>query len=167
MRRQLLVVVGAVAALALGAAPAALARAGDRTLTDTYPVATALCVKAHANTLPPRLGPQVTAVITACNKLYNGFPPLVTAVDGAESSYLQTVADQKTLVAAACAKPVTNRPACIAARTNAHGTITAAHLNEVAAISTFHAGVETNRTTFWSTIQTLRGSSTSTKTSSS
>ncbi|HEY7967764.1 MAG TPA: hypothetical protein VID68_12100 [Solirubrobacteraceae bacterium] len=156
-----------MSAVALGAAPAALARAGDRTVTDTYPVATALCVKAHAKTLPPRLARQATAVIAACEKLYNGFPPLVTAVDGAESAYLQTVAGQKTLVATACAKPVTNHPACRTARDTARGTIRAARLTEVAAIGTFHAGVETNRTTFWTTIQTLRGSSTSTTTSSS
>ena len=161
MRRQLLVVVGAVVAVALGAAPAALARAGDRTVAETYPVATALCVKAQSNTLPPRLAPQAAAVVTACDALSNGFPPLVTTVDAAESTFLQTVSDQKALVATACAKPVSNHAACREARTTAQGTIRAAHLTEVAAISLFHAGVESNRTAFWTTIQTLRGSSTS------
>jgi hypothetical protein len=167
MRRQLLVITGAVVAVALGAAPAALARAGDRTVSETYTVATALCAKTQSNTLPPRLASQAAAVTAACNTLSNGFPALVTAVDAAESTFLQTASQQKALVAAACARPVSNHPACRAARTTARGTIRAARLTEGAAISLFHAGVESNRTTFWTTIQTLRGSLTSTTSSSS
>jgi hypothetical protein len=167
MRRQLLVVAGAVVAMALGVAPAALARAGDRTVSETYPVASALCTKVQSNTLPPRLAPQGAAVTAACDTLSNAFPGLVTAVDTAESTYLQAVSAQKASVAAACAKPVTNHPACRAARIRARGTIRAARLTKDAAVGLFHAGVESNRTTFWTTIQTLRGSSTSTTSSSS
>jgi hypothetical protein len=167
MRRHLLAVAGATVAVALSVVPSALARAGDRTVTQTYPVATALCVKAQANTLPPRLATQAAAVIAACDVLYNGFPPLVTAVDGAESTFLDTVSAQKSLVAAACTKPVTNHPGCRAARLEARGTIKAGRLTTGAAISTFHAGVESNRTTFWTTVQALRSGSASTTSSPS
>jgi len=159
MRRQLLGIVGGALVIALAAAPSAFARAGDRTFDQTYPVASALCVKAHARTLPPKLAPQDAAVITACDKLQNAFQPLVSTVDAAESTYLGVVSAQHSAVASVCTKPVTNHQACITARDNAKATIASAHATEVTAVATFHASIETNRSTFWTTIASLRASS--------
>jgi hypothetical protein len=159
MRRHLLGIVGGALIVALAAAPSALARAGDRTFDQTYPVASTLCVKAHANTLPPKLAPHDAAVITACDTLENGFQPLVATVDEAESTYLGVVSAQHAAVATACQKPVTNHAACISARETAKTTIATARATEVSAVATFHASVETNRSTFWATIATLRSSS--------
>jgi hypothetical protein len=162
MRRKFLAVVGTVALASLFAASSALARAGDRTVDQTYPVATALCVKAHAGTLPPKLAPQATAVIAACDKLENAYPTLVSAVDAAESTFAGVLSTQKAAVASACAKPVSNHPACVTARLTARTTIANARAAQATAIATFHAGVQTNRNTFWSTIASLRSSSTTT-----
>src|SRR5579871_1440124 len=104
-------------AIALATSGSALARAGDHTFAQTYPVASALCVKAHAAMLPPRLAANRVAVVAACDTLQNAYGPLVTTVDNAEAAYLTAIGAQRSLVAAACTKPVTNPAACQAART--------------------------------------------------
>jgi len=126
---------------------------------QTYPVATALCVRAHAGTLPAKLQPSVSAVISACDTLENAFPPLVATVDAAESEYLSTVSSQKALVTAPCTRPVSNHGACATVRADVHAAIVTAHGNEAAAVLTFHTAVEANRKAFWSTIESLRGGS--------
>jgi hypothetical protein len=164
MRRSLpgIAAVAVVAAASLIASSSALARAGDRTVSETYPVATAVCAKAHAATLPPRLAAQAVAVIGACDTLENAFPPLVASVDAAESQYLSTVSAQKGLVAAACTRPVSDHAACVSARSSARTAIITAHGTERTAVTAFHTAVEGNRTAFWNTIGALRsGSATS------
>ena len=116
MRRQLLAVVGTVALASLFASSSALARAGDRTVDQTYPVATALCARAHAGTLPAKLASQTTAVIAACDTLENPFPLLVSTVDAAESTFAGVASTQSSAVASACTRPVTNHAACVTAR---------------------------------------------------
>jgi hypothetical protein len=164
MRRSLpgITAVVVFAAASLLASSSAFARAGDRSVDETYPVATTVCAKAHAGTLPPRLAPQAVAVMGACDTLENGFRPLVASVDAAESQYLTTVSTQKGLVAAVCTRPVSDHAACTAARSSAHAAISAARDTERTAVTAFHTGVEGNRTTFWSTIGTLRSGSATT-----
>jgi len=145
-------------ALALVTAGGAFARAGDRTAAETYPVASALCVRAHTDALPPKLAASKTPVLTACDTLLNAYGPLVATVDGAESTLLATLGTQKGLVAAACPRGVPSSAACQAARATAVSVDGAAHLAEIAAVGQFHASVEANRSTFWTTIQSLRSS---------
>ena len=159
MRRQFLITVGTAVAVSLTMAAGAMARAGDRTVVETYPVATALCAKAHTAALPTRLAPKAAQVITACDTLENAFAPLVSTVDGAEGLYLSTVASQKALVAAACPRPVTNRAACLAARTTARTTDGTARMTLRTAVTTFQNAIEANRLTFWAAIAALRTSS--------
>jgi hypothetical protein len=159
MYKQILRVIGVAIVVTLTVTASAMARAGDRTAAETYPVATALCVNAHAATLPPRLEPSAAKVIVACDTLANAFGPLVSTVDAAEAQFLSTVSNQKSLVAAACPRPVKDHAACLAARTTKHTTNAAARVTLQSAVATFHTAVEANRTTFWSTIQPLRGAS--------
>src|SRR5579883_1891271 len=98
MRRGFTVGIAGACALALAASGTAFARAGDRTFVETYPVASALCAKARADTLPPKLATHRAAVLAACDTLQNAFGPLVTTVDNAEATYLQTIATQRSLV---------------------------------------------------------------------
>jgi hypothetical protein len=158
MRRMLIGSTAAACALALVTAGGAFARAGDRTAAETYPVASALCVKAHANTIPPKLVASRTQVLTACDTLLNAYGPLVATVDGAEATLLGTLSTQKGLVAAACPKPVANATACQNARASALSVDTAAHTTESAAVAQFHSSVEANRNAFWTTVQSLRSS---------
>jgi hypothetical protein len=143
-------------ALPLSFAAGASARAGDHTFDQTYPVASAVCVKAHDNTLPPRLTASDTQVIAACDMLANAFGPLVSTVDAAESAYLSTVSTERNDVATPCAKPVVNRTACFDARQAAHSTDATAASTRIAAVATFHSAVEANRATFWTTLAGLR-----------
>jgi hypothetical protein len=140
---------------------------GTLTLAQTYPVATSLCAKATAGTLPPRLQRNRSAVETACTTLADGFTPLVTAVTGAESQYTQTLANASAAVAAACPTPLTaaDRPACHGARVQARLTDAQARLTRRDAVETYRNSIEANRLAFWSTIASLRNSSSATTTS--
>jgi hypothetical protein len=146
----------AACALPLVSASSAAARAGERSVSDTYPVATALCERARAGTLPPRLSASGPQVIAACNTLDNVFGPLVTAVDNAESTYLGVLATERGLVSAACEKPVSVHATCITARETARTTDAAARATRITAVAQFRASVEANRATYWATIQSLR-----------
>ena len=164
MRRQVLGIVGAAIAVSLTVPGSALARAGDRTFAETYPAATALCLRAtaHPAALGRKLEPQAAAVIVACQTLDNAFLPLVSTVDAAEAALLNTIAAQKLLVATACPRPVPagEKAACQAARATAHTTDTAARNTRQTAVTAFHTAIEANRTTFWSTISSLRSTAT-------
>lgn len=140
---------------------------GTLTLAQTYPVATSLCAKATAGTLPPRLEQNRGAVESVCTTLANGFTHLVTAVTGVESQYTQTLANESAAVAAACPTPLTaaDRPACHAARVQAQLTDAQARLTRRDVVETYRNGVEANRLAFWSTIASLRNSSSATTTS--
>ncbi len=158
MRRMQIGSAAGACVLALVSAHGAFARAGERTAAQTYPVASALCVKAHGGTLPPRLVASRTAVQGACDTLLNAYGPLVSTVDAAESTLLGTLGAQKALVDAACARPVANPAACHAARATRLSTDAAARKTEIDAVAQFHASVQANRTTFWTAIQSLRSS---------
>jgi len=148
--------IAGTAVVVLAASGTAFARAGGRTFDETYPVASALCVKAHDNTLPARLAANRDNAVTACDTLQNAFGPLVTTVDNAEAAYLSTVGAQRMLVATACAKPITNVAACDGARDTRRSTDDTALMTRKTAVDTFQTAIEANRTTFWTTIQGLR-----------
>jgi hypothetical protein len=156
MRRTLLGIAAVATAIALTVTATASARAGDRSFTETYPVASALCAKAASATLPPKLAPAAMSVSAACDKLENAFPTLVSIVDTAEATLLDTVSTQKGLVATACSKPVTNPTTCATVRASAKSTDLAARSLEQTAVVGYHTAVEANRMTFWHTISTLR-----------
>ena len=158
MRRMLIGSTATACALLLLTAGGAFARPGNRTAAQTYPVASALCVRAHTGTLPHRLAASRTAVRAACDTLLNDYGPLVATVDAAESTLLSTLSTQKGLFAAACPKPVVNHDACQAARASALSVDGAARTTEIAAVAQYHASVKANRDTFWTTIQSLRSS---------
>ena len=160
--------IGCIAtACALASAGTAFARAGDRSVAQTYPVATALCVKARNSALPKGLVANRAGVLAVCDRLDNAFGPLVTTVDNAEAAYLATLGQQRSLVAAACTRPVASRAACTDARHTAHRTDAATLATRVAAVAAFHAAVEANRATFWTTVAGLRSPSSSTTSTSS
>jgi hypothetical protein len=156
MRRQMLGFVGAAVAVMLTVTPGALARAGDRTVVETYPVATALCARAHAGTLPPELAPSSPQVLALCDTLENAFAPLVSTVDAAEAQFLTTIANDRAAVGKACAKPVSDHAACLAARVARRAADDAALATRRSAVLAFRTAIEANRTTFWTGISALR-----------
>jgi hypothetical protein len=98
----------------------------------------------------------------ACQTLDNPFLGLVSNVDAAEATLLNTISAQKLLVATACPRPVpaNEKVACQAARSTARTTDATARIKEQAAVTGFHTAIEANRTTFWSTISSLRTTTT-------
>jgi hypothetical protein len=156
MRIRTLGVSAVTIAVALTVTASAFARAGDRPFAQTYPVASALCARAEAGTLSAKLAPSATAVTTACDTLKNAFLPLVSTIDAAEATLLNTLAAQKALVGAACPIPVSDHAACASARATAKSTDMAARTTAQGAATAYHGAVEANRMTFWSTISALR-----------
>ena len=143
-----------VAAASLVASSSALARAGDRTVDETYPVATALCAKAVAGTLPKRLEPQAAQVTAACNTLQGAFGPLQTAVLSAQTQFTAGLAAVKASIQSACA---TKGKACRTARIQGRAQRRNLRALHKLAVKTYYVNVEANRRTFWATIHALRG----------
>jgi hypothetical protein len=156
MRAATFAVAGTAIALTLAMTASAFARTGDRPFVKTYPAANALCVKAESGTLSAKLAPSAAAVSAACDTLGNAFPTLVSTVDTAEATLLDTISAQKALVAAACRKPVSNHAACAGARAGARSTDTAARTTEKTAEAAFHGAVAANGKAFWNTVSALR-----------
>ena len=107
MRRILIGSTAAACALALVTAGGAFARAGDRTAALTYPVASALCVSAHNDVLPPAHRRQDAGA----RRLRHAAERLRAARRDrrrAEATLLSTLSTQKGLVSAACPRPVVN-----------------------------------------------------------
>ena len=159
MHKRLIGCVAGACALTLAASGQAIARAGDRTAAETYPVATDLCQRAAAGNLGARLEASRSQVLADCDALVNAYGPLVSTVDAAESQELATIAAQRSLVASACAKPVADRAACQAARATAITTDGAARTTLRTAVLAYHTAVENNRQTFWSAIEALHDAS--------
>ena len=126
MRRQMLGIVGAAVARGARRSREARSRApATAPSLQTYPVATALCVRART---PARLARSEARAPTRrrwsrpATRWRTPFGPLVSTVDAAEATLLNTVSAQKLLVATACPRPVpaTEQAACQAARATAH-----------------------------------------------
>ncbi len=142
------------------AATAGAALPGSFTFDQTYPVASQLCAKASAGTLPTRLEANQAKVIVACTTLQDAFGPLQTTVTQAEQTFQSALAVEKAKVQAVC-PPLTAaaRPACHDARLQARLADDAARLTQREAIQSYRDSVRSNRLTFWNTIASLRSSS--------
>jgi hypothetical protein len=159
MRTRLLASLSAGIVITLMSAASAMALPGTRTFAETYPFASALCVKAEAGTLGKRLEPSRDQVRSACRTLDQPFAGLEATVTNAEAEYSQIVANESALVVAACPQPITTaeRPACRTARSNRRNADSTALLARHNAVVAFVGSVEANRVTFWTAIHSLRG----------
>ncbi|MGD0980069.1 MAG: hypothetical protein ABR946_01160 [Solirubrobacteraceae bacterium] len=159
MRTRLLAGLGTAIVMTLISAASAMALPGTRTFVQTYPFASALCVKAEAGSLGKRLEPSRDPLLNACTTLKLPFAGLEATVTSAEAQYSQTVANESALVLAACPQPLTQaeRPACRTARMNRRSADSSALLARHDAVVTFVNAIEANRVTFWSTVHSLRG----------
>jgi hypothetical protein len=158
MRTRLLGAAGAAIVVTLVLAASAMAQPGARTFAQTYPDASALCLKAQAGTLGKQLEPSRNQLLTACATLQQPYASLTSTVTAAEGQYTQTASGQAALVAAACPQPLTKaeHPNCHTARLTARATDSEARLTRHDAVVSFHASVEANRVAFWATVKSLR-----------
>ena len=158
MRTRLFGAAGTAIIATLVFVGSAAAMPGAKTVTQTYPVATALCAKASAGTLGKKLEPKQGDVLMACAALEDPFPTLVTTVTTAETQYSNTIAAQLGLVMAACVTnpTVAERKACRAARSQRKLIDGSARLARSAAVQSYYTSVKSDRSTFWTTINSLR-----------
>jgi hypothetical protein len=158
--RKLSFAVATLAATFGLAASASAALPGSQTFDQTYPVASQLCAKASAGTLPKRLEAHQAQVVAACSTLEGAYGPLQNTVTQAEQAFQSTIASEKTKVAAVCPPANhTDHQACKSARDQARLADAAARLTQREAIQTYHDAVRSDRITFWNTIASLRSSS--------
>lgn len=159
-RKTFSAAVATLAATVGFAATAGAALPGSLTFDQTYPVASQLCAKASAGTLPKRLVANQAKVIAACTTLQDAFGPLQATVIQAEQTYQSALAVEKAKVQAVCPpSTATGRPACRDARIQARLAHDTARLAQREAIQTYRDAVRSNRLTFWNTIASLRSSS--------
>jgi hypothetical protein len=158
MRTRLLGAAGTAIIATLVFVGSAAAVPGANTVAQTYPDATALCAKAATGSLGKKLEPNQAQVLSACATLEDAFPPLVMAVTAAETQYSSTIAGQRGLVTAACVTnpTVAERMACRAARSQRRLVDASARLTRRAAVQLYFSSVRADRTTFWTTIHSLR-----------
>jgi hypothetical protein len=141
-------------------ASVAAAKAGDKTFAQTYPYASKLCDRAAAGTLPKKLRPQTTAVMTDCAALRSSFNTAVGAVQTAHTTYANGLATAKATRNAACVTTPVNHQACKAARIVYRATVKNLAAAHRLAVKAYYVAVESARRTFWAEIRVLRGGAT-------
>jgi hypothetical protein len=158
MRTRLFGAAGTAIIATLVFVGSAAAVPGSKTVAQTYPVATALCAKASAGTLGKKLEPHQALVLMACTTLEDPFPTLVMTVTAAETQYTNTIGDQQALVTAACVTnpTVAEHRACRAARKQRKLVDASARFARSAAVQSYYTSVRSDRSTFWTTINSLR-----------
>jgi hypothetical protein len=147
----------AVGLAALALAPAAAqAQAGSRTFAQTFPRASALCARAQAGSLPPKLAGQTSQVQSACTTLQGSFTSAQTTVLAAQMTFANGVAAARAKTQAACVKPRV-QPTCRLTRIQDNATIKSLRAQHRADVRTYYISVEAARRTFWTSIRALRG----------
>lgn len=148
---------GVVGALAVSGV--ASARPGDRSFTQTYPVASSLCANVAAGHVPKGLAGSVPKVNQACAALGSAYSAALAPALSAEQAFragnqaARLQARQTCLQAHAVHQP----KVCRQARRQAHLTVRADRLVRRAAVLRYRIAIESARRTFWSTIHALRG----------
>jgi hypothetical protein len=143
-------------------AASASADAGARSFVQVYPVASGLCAKATAGTLPKGLAPSKQQVLAACTTLQGGYTQLTATVTAAETTFASERASEQAKVQAVCppsSNTAAGRETCRTTRLTARVAISEALLTRHDAVVTYFTSLEANRVAFWSTIHALRGGS--------
>jgi hypothetical protein len=143
--------------VALSFPGAAGARAGDKTIQQTFPVATLLCAKVAAGTENRHLKKFATQVTADCAALQMEFTTAQTQVLAARAAILPTLTADRTAVRAACPNPKVARGACRAAHRADDAVIHALALQLHAASHAYYTAIIAARAAFWNAISALPG----------
>jgi hypothetical protein len=155
--RLLGIVAMAAAAAPLAVPAAASAHAGERTVAQTYPVATALCAKVTAGTERRRLKPYAAQVLADCTALQSGFTAAQSAVLLARTTTAAQIASEQASTTAACPTPKDVQAACRHARRADRNAILALQRQRVHAVRLYYVTIETGRDHFWKAVRVLPG----------
>ncbi len=159
--RAIAAVACAAGAAALGAsatAGAAVPGAGEKTLTQTYPVATALCAKVSAGAEGRHLKRFATQVLADCSALQTNFTEAQSTVLAARAAIASQQATYRSAIVLAC--PNTGKPALAACR---HTRRVDARALEILSrehhrvVRRYYLTIESGRLHFWHAIRALPG----------
>lgn len=157
MRRHRLLV---IPALGLALVPAsASARPVARTQQQTFPVASRLCARADAGTLPKRLAASSDQVKAACADLTSAFTAAQTDFTTATSPLAQQGSDAITTAKQTCQTAIANHDhaSCRQAIAAARATLKGLRDQLRTATKTYRTAIQSARKTFWTTIHALHG----------
>ena len=151
-----------ILAMAAAAAPfavpaAASATAGDKTLAQTYPVASGLCAKVTAGTENKHLKLYAPQVLADCTALQSEFTATQSAVLLARTTIAVQIASERTTTAVACPTPKDVKAACLHVRRADRTAILALQRQRVHAVRLYYTTIETARDHFWKAIRALPG----------
>jgi len=134
------------------------AKAGDRTIQQTYPLATRLCTEVAAGQRKhlKRFAPQIAA---DCALLQTGFTSAQTTVLAARATITSAIAADRAVVTAACPPPMVGKPACESTRHTESVAIGVLRQELIAAAHRYYLAINANRHAFWHAIHALRGAS--------
>jgi hypothetical protein len=150
--------VAAVATVATLALPAAAgARAGEKTLHQTYPRAAELCERVAAGKEGKHLKRLATRVLADCTALQTGFTNAKNTVLSTRAALTAQIVADQAAIAAACPTKFDQPPTCEAARRPKLQAIGALMTQIRQAGRQYYLTVEALNEGFWKQIRALPG----------
>jgi hypothetical protein len=144
------------AAIATGAVTSsASAAAGEKTLAQTFPVASRICAATAAGTERTALKPFAASILADCAALQSAFTGASTTVVAARTAINAQIATEKAAITAACPRPHSHRPACVLARRTHGATLSALHKQRRAAVQLYYTQIDVARHAFWTAFHSL------------
>lgn len=144
----------------LAGAPAAGAHAGERSLQQTFPLASRLCAQVARGEGPRRLRGSAPAVDSACAQLQSSFAAAQNAVLLPERPLIARLAAQEIRTRAVCSHRPFRAQLCARARARRRNIEARLERERRLRARSYYAAVEADRAAFWATIHALPGGAT-------
>jgi hypothetical protein len=153
-------VAAVTAAIATGAVTSsAFASPGDKTLAQTFPVASRICTNTAAGKERPALKPFAAMILADCMALQTAFTAAQTTVVAARTTINAQIATEQAAINAACPRPRTHKHACGLAHRAHDPALTLLHKERAAAVQAYFTSINNARHTFWAAFHSLPGES--------
>jgi len=144
-------------AVALPSVASAGVKAGERTFSQSFPVASKFCERAAAGKERKALVPFAATILADCETLKTNFATAQTTVATTRTTVRAQIAADKAAITAACPTPAsTTHTACVNARHTEGLAIKALHSQLLIAVHTYYKTVEADRRAFWAEIKAVR-----------
>lgn len=147
----------AAALAGLASGPAAGAHAGERSLAQTFPLATRLCAAISRGEGPKRLRPSAAAVEAACAQLQSSFTADQNVVLTAVSPLQARLAAQQVRTHNVCSARPLHLAACETARRRRRRLLALLEAERRRRAHAYYAAVEADRAAFWAAVHALPG----------
>jgi len=144
-------------ALALPSAASAGNKAGERTFSQSFPVASKLCENVETGKERKAFVPFAASILADCATLKANFGTAQTTVVTARTTIRAQITADKAAITTACPTPADDtKPACVNARHAERRAIKALRGQLLVAVHTYYKTVEADRHVFWTAIKALR-----------